>query len=567
MKNLKKKILLFAMAIMMTICLAACSEDIKVIINFETNGGSEIAPIELTEDQIGSFTLPENPTKEGYNFVGWYLDSELETLFEQIDIVEGTITLYAKWQPEATVSELTKEKLVGSWAGVGIGAIFNLDDTCSFTVGEITYAGKYAINDEGLFKVVYDGPSILNIEITGYVDENEKLNVTAGVLLFVLTKLPSFDFNLLENDVNFEQFNGISFESKFRTDFLLNINMIDREATEAAQAIDPEAETVYTDLPIEVKLDYKINGVLEKVYVNSINDVKAYFKLTGEFSALSGEEVTGDEYETFKEAFSDITIYIANGYAYIYINLPTSHEEEITDGEIPTTVTVYDNTPSYIKINLSTALELLASDVFGDDEDPTVSIPEAFEGLFTEGMTIEEIIDAINYAYNSSLTTIYAMGVTEENINSINNLINALLPDVVTQDTTITISYNKDKLLKLVDKFYEFVRENKSLVMIINTFVTGEIMTENEWNELLQELGGLHEELANGFDMDKLDLILVKDANTGDFNEINGIIDVCIYLSETKKSYISFKYESTFMVTSRDASIEWPDFRDRKSVV
>ena len=57
-----------------------------------------------------------------------------------------------------------------------------------------------------------------------------------------------------------------------------------------------------------------------------------------------------------------------------------------------------------------------------------------------------------------------------------------------------------------------------------------------------------------------MDLILVKDANTGDFNEINGIIDVCIYLSETKKSYISFKYESTFMVTSRDASIEWPDF-------
>ena len=40
-------------------------------------------------------TKPDNPTKEGYTFLGWYIDDE-EFNFE--DLVKSDLTLVAKWE-------------------------------------------------------------------------------------------------------------------------------------------------------------------------------------------------------------------------------------------------------------------------------------------------------------------------------------------------------------------------------------------------------------------------------------------------------------------------------------
>ena len=58
-------------------------------ITFDTNGGSEIAPI--TQDYGTAITAPADPTREGYTFIGW--DTEIPTTMPA-----ENITLKAKWK-------------------------------------------------------------------------------------------------------------------------------------------------------------------------------------------------------------------------------------------------------------------------------------------------------------------------------------------------------------------------------------------------------------------------------------------------------------------------------------
>ena len=58
-------------------------------ITFDTNGGSEIAPI--TQDYGTAITAPANPTREGYTFIGW--DREIPTTMPA-----ENMTVKAQWE-------------------------------------------------------------------------------------------------------------------------------------------------------------------------------------------------------------------------------------------------------------------------------------------------------------------------------------------------------------------------------------------------------------------------------------------------------------------------------------
>jgi uncharacterized repeat protein (TIGR02543 family) len=64
--------------------------------SFNTNGGSSVTAI--TQNYNTSISKPNNPTKTGYTFAGWYKDAALtqEQTFPFI-IGSANITLYAKW--------------------------------------------------------------------------------------------------------------------------------------------------------------------------------------------------------------------------------------------------------------------------------------------------------------------------------------------------------------------------------------------------------------------------------------------------------------------------------------
>lgn len=74
----------------------------KYTITFDTNGGSEIAPI--TQDYGTAITAPTEPTREGYTFIGW--DKEIPTTMPA-----ENITLKAKWKD---IEKPTGEIVIGT---------------------------------------------------------------------------------------------------------------------------------------------------------------------------------------------------------------------------------------------------------------------------------------------------------------------------------------------------------------------------------------------------------------------------------------------------------------------
>ena len=81
-------------------------------VSFESNGGTAVDSQEITEN--GTVTKPEDPTREGYTFAGWYVDEALETPYDFSQAVTSNFTLYAKWTENITYYTVTFNSNGGS---------------------------------------------------------------------------------------------------------------------------------------------------------------------------------------------------------------------------------------------------------------------------------------------------------------------------------------------------------------------------------------------------------------------------------------------------------------------
>ena len=96
---------------------AASCQDVTIIlstdctVDFESNGGSEVDSQTVYYGE--KIEKPEDPLREGYNFVGWYSDIDLKNPWDfENGVVEGNMTLYAKWQKaEASVPDDSGEDI------------------------------------------------------------------------------------------------------------------------------------------------------------------------------------------------------------------------------------------------------------------------------------------------------------------------------------------------------------------------------------------------------------------------------------------------------------------------
>lgn len=84
-------------------------EDPQYVLSFNVNGGSEIATVtefEGTDIDLSKYT----PTKEGYDFTGWYSDEALANKVSTINLTADT-TVYAGWSKQAVpVNGITLDK-------------------------------------------------------------------------------------------------------------------------------------------------------------------------------------------------------------------------------------------------------------------------------------------------------------------------------------------------------------------------------------------------------------------------------------------------------------------------
>ena len=115
-------------------------------ITFDTNGGSEIAPI--TQDYGTAITAPADPTREGYTFIGW--DTEIPTTMPA-----ENITLKARWKD---IEKPTGEIIIGAnkWQEFLNKLTFGLffKDTQTVTINAADNSGtvfvSYLVTDRDL---------------------------------------------------------------------------------------------------------------------------------------------------------------------------------------------------------------------------------------------------------------------------------------------------------------------------------------------------------------------------------------------------------------------------------
>lgn len=94
---MKRKIFILLTLLFVSFGLVSCFGDKtpkSVTVTFDVNGGNETIAAQ-TIDYKSLITLPNNPTREGYKFVGWYLDGESFSFSTE---VKTNITLVAQWE-------------------------------------------------------------------------------------------------------------------------------------------------------------------------------------------------------------------------------------------------------------------------------------------------------------------------------------------------------------------------------------------------------------------------------------------------------------------------------------
>ncbi len=147
--------------------LTAYATDSNYTVTFDSQGGSEIDPVQVT----GGTTLnaPDDPAKSGMIFAGWYKEPDCTSKWGfNTDTVISDMTLYAKWAD--IVLEHNGEK--DSFATIQEAVNASVDGD-SVMLGEGTFREQVVITKnitlqgEGIDKTVIESPDSGDLEVSG----------------------------------------------------------------------------------------------------------------------------------------------------------------------------------------------------------------------------------------------------------------------------------------------------------------------------------------------------------------------------------------------------------------
>ena len=159
-------------------------------ITFDTNGGSEIAPI--TQEYGTHITAPADPTREGYTFIGW--DKEIPTTMPA-----ENITLKARWKD---IEKPTGEIIIGTnkWHSflnkLTLGLFFN--DTQEVTINASDNSGtvfvSYLVTDRDLSEA-----ELQSLVFSGY-EEPFCIDLNGEYIVYAMLVDESLNITYLRSD-------------------------------------------------------------------------------------------------------------------------------------------------------------------------------------------------------------------------------------------------------------------------------------------------------------------------------------------------------------------------------
>jgi len=194
---------------------------IKVVLSFNTNGGSSIVSLSQYENTV--VTKPTDPSKTGYTFGGWYADAALTQTYSFTVMPTSNFSVYAKWNTNAYTISFNSQK--GSSVS-SITQAYNTNITKPINPTRINYIFDAWYSDSALTQVytftkmpahniqlyaswtwISNGLSYVkvsdHIEITGYTGDNPELSIPDEILNLPVTIIQNNAFydNKLLTDV------------------------------------------------------------------------------------------------------------------------------------------------------------------------------------------------------------------------------------------------------------------------------------------------------------------------------------------------------------------------------
>ena len=146
------------------VTLTAQWEINRYTVTFDTNGGSEIAPI--TQDYGTAITAPADPTREGYTFIGW--DKAIPATMPA-----ENVTVTAQWQ---LVARMPDRELVIYYKSVGrLNTITEDPSLVEYTSSDESVV---TVDKDGNYKAVGKGTAVITMHIVGTdIEEHCKITV------------------------------------------------------------------------------------------------------------------------------------------------------------------------------------------------------------------------------------------------------------------------------------------------------------------------------------------------------------------------------------------------------
>ena len=395
-------------------------QKVEYTLNFDTNGGSTISSI--TQEEGSTIQKPTDPTKDNFDFDGWFKESALTNAVSFPITLDNNITIYAKWKEQAKIEsiQVTRNPLKTTYQ---IGTEFVQDGiVVTATLSDDTTK----VLDSNQFELSIPNMSLAgtpNITVT-----DKQYSKTTTFSIQVLDQRDWFLFvrDKTTNSNQFEYKYKLNVQAKFLLTLQANIEgnlQYNADSSNSYYKVDKNSGALLSDGTVHTILT---GNELSKFKVDTNNELYSYNKEQVE-SGFQYESSSFAKalFEFTQDQISEVTK-INNDYALKYSGSATGFIDSVigfldnpilsqfislpdSDANLQTTVTYANDFIKTFSYDFSISVAAVSLTFHYDLDFVKVGsgvqiTPPSFDGVSITESDIQNDLDSINSSFDNYKT-------------------------------------------------------------------------------------------------------------------------------------------------------------------